>query len=588
MESFLLYLLKSSGIIALFFLFYMLFLKRETFFHTNRVFLLLGLGLSLFLPLIVFTKTIRMEPMPIDQIQFSDEIMATTSIENPGDWTSLLLYGYCAGALFLTFRFIIQLFSLKKLIGNGKKIRDGKFIRVETNQKSSPFSFFKYLVYNPSLHTPDELDTILLHEKIHAQGRHSADMLVMRVFILFQWCNPFIWRYRRYLNDNLEYLADARTIAQNTNKADYQHLLLRTGMGENVYSVATPFFNSSIKKRIIMLNKNRSHRKNSFKYVFILPLLAGFILMFNVKSEAQVKSMDSIQEDTDKYWPVVYDKARSGDFPAYLRSPIDNNNTLTDTKYMQPPFYIGDTFPLYIVDGREISKNQLELINPDSIASINVWKGQHAIDIYGEKGKNGVVVITLKSGYSNIPEANHEDSLQIGSPSLTVHDTIDGSPMVTGKASGVKLNLENENPLIILDGKETSKSNFAKLKPEDIKSINVWKGQKAIDEYGVKARDGAIEVQTKNAWNVGYGKMPSNPEKVNAFEGYRQMKNSNGPDLKKALILIDDVESSLNDLKSLKLNQIESTMSIQPGNKTAIKQYGDKAKNGVIKFFIKK
>lgn len=589
MESFLIYLLRSSGIIALFLLFYMLFLKRETFFRTNRIYLLLGSGLSLLLPFVVFTKTIWVEPMPMYQIQVPDDFIATSSIENPVDWTSLLIYGYCAGALFFAFRFAVQLFSLKKLIGNGNKIRDGKFTRVETDQKGSPFSFFNYLVYNPTLHTPGELDTILVHEKVHAQGLHSADMLVMHLFTIFQWCNPFIWPYRGCLDDNLEYLADTRTIGQNTNKADYQHLLLRTGMGENLYSVSTPFFNSSIKKRIIMLNKDRSHRKNSFKYAFILPLLAGFILLFNVKTEAQVKSRDSIQEDTNKYGPVVYDKELSGDFHNLRINSNPANKKLTITKNMQPSqFYTGDPAPLYLVDGKEMSKTEFDKIDHNAIASMSVWKGPKAIEKYGDKGKDGVIEITLKKNYSNIPKTNYGDSPKIGSSSLIIHDSIDGSPLAIGKAPGVKLNLGNENPLIIVDGKETSKSNFETLKPEDIESINVWKGQKAINKYGDKAKDGAIEVQTKGVWAVGYGKIPSNPEKLNAFEGYRQMKNSNQPDIEKALILIDDVESSVNDLKSLKLNQIESTMSVQPEDETAIKQYGDKAKNGVIKFFTKK
>ena len=142
MEPFLIYLLKSSGIIALFLLCYMLFLKRETFFRTNRVYLLLGLVLSLLLPFVVFTKTILVAPLPMFQGQLADEIMVPTSVENSVDWLSILLFAYCAGVLFFTFRLVIQLFSLKKLIGKGKKIKDGEFIRVETNQKSAPFSFF--------------------------------------------------------------------------------------------------------------------------------------------------------------------------------------------------------------------------------------------------------------------------------------------------------------------------------------------------------------------------------------------------------------------------------------------------------------
>lgn len=587
MEPFIIYLLKSSGVVALFLLFYMLFLRRETFFHTNRIYLLLGLVLALILPFIVLTRTVWVEPLPMFQEQVFNEIGATTPLEDAVDWVSLLLYGYYAGALFFTFRFVVQLFSLKKLIRNGRKIRDGKFTLVETDRKDSPFSFFNYLIYSPTLHTARELDTILTHEKIHARGLHSADMLAMHFFTIFQWCNPFVWLYRRYLDDNLEYLADTRTIAKNTDKADYQHLLLRTGIGENLYSVGTPFFNSSIKKRIIMLNRNRSHRKNSFKYAFILPLMAGFIFLFNVRTEAQVKSIDSIEGGTTEYGPVVYDKERSGDFHDLRITPGPTDDKLTVTKDMPSPFYIGDTFPLYIVDGKEISKAEAELIDPESIASINVWKGQRAIELYGQNAKNGVVVITLKGDYQNDSGTDNADSIKTAFSSPIIHDSIDGGPWLKGKAPGVKSNLGDENPLIVLNGIETSKDKFEKLKPDEIKSMNVLKGQNAIDTYGEKAKDGAIEVETKGLWTVGYGKMPPNPEKLNAFEGYRQMKRPGQPDIETALIFIDGAESSVNDTKSIKLDQIERTMTVQPDHEPTIRQYGEKARYGIIELFTK-
>jgi len=52
--------------------------------------------------------------------------------------------------------------------------------------------------------------------------------------------------------------------------------------------------------------------------------------------------------------------------------------------------------PLYILDKKEISAKEMESIDPNSIKAINVLKSEAAIEIYGEKGKNGVVVITLK------------------------------------------------------------------------------------------------------------------------------------------------------------------------------------------------
>ncbi|WP_075349206.1 Spy/CpxP family protein refolding chaperone [Algoriphagus marinus] len=59
-----------------------------------------------------------------------------------------------------------------------------------------------------------------------------------------------------------------------------------------------------------------------------------------------------------------------------------------------------DTSPLYIVKSNNtnltIPQGALEKINPHDIESINVLKDKAATDLYGEKGKNGVIIITLK------------------------------------------------------------------------------------------------------------------------------------------------------------------------------------------------
>ncbi len=52
--------------------------------------------------------------------------------------------------------------------------------------------------------------------------------------------------------------------------------------------------------------------------------------------------------------------------------------------------------PIYYVAGKEITKDQMKQIAPDRIQSINVLKGSEAIKSYGEKGKDGVIIITMK------------------------------------------------------------------------------------------------------------------------------------------------------------------------------------------------
>ena len=49
---------------------------------------------------------------------------------------------------------------------------------------------------------------------------------------------------------------------------------------------------------------------------------------------------------------------------------------------------------LFILDGKEITKAQLKEINPATLESIQILKDEKAVERYGEKGRNGVVIIT--------------------------------------------------------------------------------------------------------------------------------------------------------------------------------------------------
>ena len=62
MEALFIYLLKSAGILTIFFLAYKFLLQKETFFSLNRHYLLGGIIASLLLPLVVFTSYIYVEP----------------------------------------------------------------------------------------------------------------------------------------------------------------------------------------------------------------------------------------------------------------------------------------------------------------------------------------------------------------------------------------------------------------------------------------------------------------------------------------------------------------------------------------------
>ena len=60
-------------------------------------------------------------------------------------------------------------------------------------------------------------------------------------------------------------------------------------------------------------------------------------------------------------------------------------------------FVVDSEKPLIIIDGKEqTNDNIIEILDPEKIATVNVFKDSIAIAKYGEKAKNGVVIIITK------------------------------------------------------------------------------------------------------------------------------------------------------------------------------------------------
>src|SRR5690606_13852979 len=114
------YLLKSCALIAVFYICYILFLQRETFFEANRWFLLLGLITSILFPLLVIPIYVDMPAMTNGGFS----VIATTAQTTPEpsfDLTTLTLWVYAIGVSFFLGRLLIQFLSLMKLINKNDK-----------------------------------------------------------------------------------------------------------------------------------------------------------------------------------------------------------------------------------------------------------------------------------------------------------------------------------------------------------------------------------------------------------------------------------------------------------------------------------
>jgi len=298
MEALFIFIVKSSSLIALFYFAYFFLLRKETFFNSSRWFLLAGLVTSVVLPLVVYTKVVWIDPVPVPVSytpaanfqyvsNFHPQTAEKESFEINWNLVSLVIYGIGFAAFMI--KFGIDFYSLNSVLKGRKIEQQADFKFVDVNENIAPFSYFDYIVYNSSMYSEKELESILEHEKVHSDQHHTVDVIISRIFCILFWFNPIIWLYKKAILQNLEFIADSEAAKKISDKKAYQYTLLKITTHETCVAITNHFYQSLIKKRIVMLNKNQSKKWNYWKYYAVLPVLALFVLSFQIKTIAQEK-----------------------------------------------------------------------------------------------------------------------------------------------------------------------------------------------------------------------------------------------------------------------------------------------------------
>jgi hypothetical protein len=299
MDSFLQFLLESAVCLAVFYAAYWIFLKNETYFALNRVYLVSALLVSLAIPLIKLTSpfvTREVAPLSLGALSGAPPASPRLSL-------SLLLAAiYGIGVLALSARFIFQLVQIIRTIRSCPKqeCRDCRY--VFTEKEIQPFSFFNYIFLNTDSIPLEHLPRILDHERVHIKQYHSMDILIMELVTILQWFNPFVWPYKKSLKETHEYLADNAVIAQGCSAPGYQLLILEQHVGGKLVELAHNFHQSQIKRRITMITKIKSRRAAKLKLLFVLPL-AAFLVLVLAEPKVVAKTADLTpqwQEDTGR------------------------------------------------------------------------------------------------------------------------------------------------------------------------------------------------------------------------------------------------------------------------------------------------
>ncbi|PZP40445.1 MAG: hypothetical protein DI598_19325, partial [Pseudopedobacter saltans] len=316
-------------------LFYVLVLSRLKCFHFNRIYLLFAVVFSMIIPLVSVPNLWKNSQQPIlenrisdvlgnndvfpekDNIQIqkipiiNDDLHPISSNKLPQIQTnsshfplnSFLWMAYFLISFLLLTRFVWGIFKLIELIRKNEKQKIEKYSFILLKKSDSPFTFLQYIFVNKKNFKEREIsESVIIHEKQHANELHSIDLIFMNLVQIVAWFNPFLSFFQKYIRENHEYLADNAVLKQETDKNQYQQLILEMQLSnrkEN-FQLANNFNFLSIKKRFLMMNRNNKPRKNILLTLLSIPLILAGIWVFAQKKDKEDKTLTTLSTQAFK------------------------------------------------------------------------------------------------------------------------------------------------------------------------------------------------------------------------------------------------------------------------------------------------
>lgn len=536
MGMFFIYSIKVAICLAAFYLFYKLLLSRDTFHAFNRATLLLLMLLSLVLPFVNISVD---EPtVAYDGMVQIEQLLAMGVVDDgpaPSGPTliQVLFAIYIIGvALFLVGE-ICSLVRLHRLISGKYSVTTADGIKIVViDDDVAPFSWFNNIVISRSDYESGRSE-ILIHEKAHIARRHSLDIMLCNMLLIFQWFNPAAWLLRRELQNIHEYEADEAVIQSGADASEYQLLLIRKAVGERLFSMANNLNHNSLKKRITMMLIRKSNPWNRAKILLTVPVAAIAVVAFATPkaeslskeiehdSNALVNSVVRSMPGTAEHLAMSTGEAGAAGMSAETAAPetaatdslrgrvagvtvgaSKDDGRVFDVVEEQPR-YPGGTNALmtYLRDNIKYPAEAVKAgIQGKVIVQFVVGKDGTVRDvkpirnISPELDAEAVRVVAAMPKW--VPGYQRGEAVNVRY-TLPVNFRMDGGPdSESQKAAGSNIAF-SDDVYYVVDGVHVSAAELKKISADKINSIEVFKGESAVEKFGEQAKNGAIVVSTK-------------------------------------------------------------------------------------------
>ena len=593
---------------------------RTTFFAMNRWYLLGSMVGGILLPILSdFFLPVSVQSLSIPMVaRVVSAELTTFSYSLPSNEPSfnaaLFFWSiYCLGALLKAWRLIAGLLTIRRIHRQGKVVAIERVQVLQSALVKQPYSFFKFVFWPQGAEfNPEEQRMVLAHELAHLKGAHSWDIILLELIKVVFWFNPLVYWYSKLIKLNHEFLADAAVVANGV-KQKYGHFLVRQSTRWSTVQLGHSIFHSPLKTRIIMMTKKSSNRMQLGMYALNFPII--FLLMIGLSDGIQspseirdlVKNEFEIFTVSDAYEPPVFPGCE------LLDSEVDRQ-TCSQEKMMGYIFQ-NLTYPLSAREknqmgtvvfslkiGKDGSPQEMKLKKSvsdeldrelrrvlEAMPKWSVVSGEElsesvVVDVPIRFQLEGVapqvfeteVEMDLKSQYGN------RLGVVVGYPSEKSTSNEGGVKIRNSEGADLVKFAEDKEPLYIIDGKEVE--GFVDMDPDFIVSINVLKGDSAIEKYGNKGKNGVIEIITNGKESAGQVGLESQyGQEVEVFEVVKQMplfagaKNQEESNQK----LVSYISSNLEYPESEKERGAEGTVVVQ----FVVNQEGSVSRIEILKSF---
>ena len=493
------YQLKVGLCLIAFYLLFKLLLSRETFHRFNRVALLVMTLLALVLPWVKLSidHTSTLSEAVIDLEGF---FMSAQTVDEgqagSGAWhlSTIVAYIYYIGiATVIVWQLYVHL-RLHRLLRRGRTVHEADGVQLHIMAEDiAPFSYFRHIVISERDYQENARE-ILTHERAHIRLHHSLDVRFLDLLIILQWWNPAAWLLKRELQQIHEFEADEAVLQRGVDAQQYQLLLIRKSVGDQLFSMANNLNHNSLKRRIRMMKQKRSSRWQRLKLLAIVPLAEAAVVAFaspNVENVLQqVAPVDNAPTEVPEVTVMGY---------ANSAAPEDTTKTF-DVVEQMPEFPGGQTALMeFLMQTMKYPKDAMEAQAEGRVivtfvvdAEGNVVEPKVLKKVHPSLDAEAVRVVSAMPKWKPGRQSGKAVRVKYTIP-IAFKLKGNGKATPSDNRTGTVL----QSPLVVVDGQEVTGDSWKSIDPNDIESVTVLKDKEATNAYGEKGKNGVLIIQLK-------------------------------------------------------------------------------------------